>query len=406
MRNKILSLSLVLSSALSFAESPSLNDLGISQKDIEVITELANAKVPHGKFKGQPLNTAVRRPLYVLGTGKGDSQKLRATLNSDTVTIANFYHAGEFYIARLPVSAVNSVVLLEAPFSPVASHTMLRFATDSKSSVELIAKIESLPETANREIPIYIEPLEKPLLVKDMVLSIDGAEPRGQGGWNLKDAVRGLYTISYRMVSIQERFRWFVLEGTPIHQTKLNLTPEEAQRTLRLGIEKSQTIAWSRPYRLLSANCTNLALRLVKESNPYKTREVDFLTPLKKTLLSGLDVVLRFLEPLTQFTLFNMRTLGWIEKNQADLQKDPAFRTEMEAAVSDFRESIISNGDLSEVDKEKLMSDLGIDSKLTLINNPQYFKSALASYKNLLLEKNKQKSELTARMACVQALAN
>lgn len=401
MYKQILILPLILFSIFVGAVTPTVEEFGIDARDIQAINDLANEKVPHGKFKGEPLNTSVRRPLYVIGTGSGYSDALSEKLTSDSVMIANYYHEGEFFIARIPLSAVNSVVLLEAPFSKMASHTMLRFVTDDVAPVELIAKIAS--STSPENIAIQIQPLEKPILIKDMVLSIDGAEPRGKGGWNMKDAIAGSYTIAYRMVSIQERLRWFAMEGTPIHQTELNLNRKEAQRLIRTGIERSQTISWSRGYHLLCANCTNLAIRLIKDTVPYNDRvEEGARTSIKQTIQARLDTVLRPLEPLTQFTRFNLGVLGWLGKKKVDLQKDPTFQREIITVVQDLRNSIENNNHYTREQKEQLFVNLGINEELQILEDPARFKKALKAYSAAV---RAQKNLVSAQASCIQIYA-
>ena len=371
-----------LFSIFAHATAPTLEDLDISAIDIQALNKIVTSKVPHGKFAGKTLNTAVRRPLYVIGTGTGASDALSDKLYSENVLVANFYHNGEFYVARIPVSKIKSVVLLTAPFSKMASHTMLRFVTDKDARVELVAKIES--NSANTEV--NIKPLETPIAIKDLVFSIDGTEPRGQeGGWKMKDAIAGAYTIALRMVSVQERFRWFVMEGTPIKQVDLNISREMAQRLVRRGIETSQTEAWSRAYHLLCANCTNLAIRLVKDNVPYDQRSETERRSLKLFLQEKLDPFLKALEPFTQFTRFNLGTLGWLGKDKVDLQNEPEFRSEIMEVVQELRSSIANNTSSTEAEKAELYKNLGVDKDLPLIANPALFSPALKAYKATVL---------------------
>jgi hypothetical protein len=369
-----------LFSFLSHAAAPTLEDLDISYIDIQALNKIITGKVPHGKFAGKTLNTAIRRPVYVIGTGTDASEVLLDKLDSDSVLVANFYHNGEFFVARIPVSKFNSVVLLTAPFSKMASHTMLRFVTDKDARVELVAKVES--NSANTEVTI--KPLEIPIPIKDMVFSIDGTEPRGQGGWNMKDAIAGAYTIAHRFVSVQERFSWFVMEGTPIKQVELNISREMVQRLVRKGIETSQTETWSRGYHLICANCTNLALRLFKDNIPYSERSDTERLSLKLILQEKLDLFLKALEPFTQFTRFNLGVLGWLGRKRVDLQNEPEFRSEMMEIVQNLRSSIAKNDRYSAAEKIELYRNLGIDSGVALFENPALFSPALKAYKAMV----------------------
>ncbi|MBL7554234.1 MAG: hypothetical protein JNM24_00315 [Bdellovibrionaceae bacterium] len=376
-----------------FAQSaaPTREELEIDDTDIQALNKIVTGKVPHGKFAGKTLNTAIRRPLYVMGTGTGASELLVDKLQNDTVMVGNFYHNGEFYVARIPVSRINSVVLLIAPFSKMASHTMLRFVTDSDARIELVAKIES--NAANTQVSV--KPLEEPIAIKDMIFSIDGTEPRGQGGWNMKDAIAGAYTIAHRLVSVQERFRWFILEGTPIKQIELNVNRNMAQRLARKGIETSQSEAWSRGYHLLCANCTNLAIRLVKNNVPYNERSDTEPRLLKQILQEKLDPFLKLLEPFTQFTRFNLGTLGWLGKNKVDLQNEPEFEKEMMEVVQDLRSSIARSDSHSEVEKAELYKNLGVDEGVPLLKNPALYSVALKAFKSAVVA-------ATSRAMCLQ----
>ncbi|RYZ84155.1 MAG: hypothetical protein EOP06_18610, partial [Proteobacteria bacterium] len=310
--------SVILTASITFTSlfaSASTDGIQPTDNDITELSMIANAVVPSGKFKGSPLNTAVRRPLYVLSAPHGDSDRLTQILERQTVTVGNYFHNGKFYVAELPTGKIASAIVLEAPFSAVAAHTMIRYEMEADAFVELVAVIEHRPGKQVR-----IVPLDKPILQKGIVMSIDGTEPLGQAGWNMKSAIAGHYTEAYRMVSVPERIGWFVMTGTPIHQIRLNLSADEAQQTLRLQIKESHKRGFLTMYDLLRSNCTNEAIRIIKNANPYRQRDPEIFPPTLQILRSHLNKVLQPLEPFTQFTKFNLRTLGWVDQKLIDLQ--------------------------------------------------------------------------------------
>lgn len=362
--------------AQSFAVSPS---------DIVAIEEIVNAKVAHGRFQGLFLNTAIRRPIHIMGAESTDA--VSKDLNADSIVVANIFHDGHFYVGRLPVAKLDSVSLLSAPFSPVADHTMLKFNFDKKSPIELLAKINDRQDGLRKVVEIV--PLSSPILIQDIVMTIDGTEPLGQKAWNMLDAIRGRYTIAYRLVTVSERFRWFVMRGTNIEQTVLNLDPQEAQKTLRLGLFKSHTLSFSQKYRLLFANCTNLALKLIKEANPLQARNVDRFSPTLQIFRAFFDKIAPG-EALTWFTAARIRLLGWVKAHALDLQADPEFRAELQVVLDEYRREILSNVDMSTSEKIALLTDLGIKDE-KIIENPKLFRKALKSYDQIFKLREKHR---------------
>lgn len=363
----------------------------VSPADQDEIAKIATSKVPHGFFQGQPLNTAVRRPIFVLGNVV-DQKDLQQRLNQEEILVANLYHDGEFYIAQIPIKSIESAFLLSAPFSPVASHTMLRFSFAEGKKITLLGRLHPI----NSQIEVLPQPLE----ISDVVLSIDGTEAKSGPAWNMLDAVRGRYTIAYRLVSIKERFKWFIMNGTPIQQTKLNLSPAEVLKTFQLALFKSHTSGFSKSYSLLKANCTNLIIELVKEANP----------PLKRLQLSEprwsakirvlIDKFTTFAEVFTQFTQWKLALLGWIESKQVDLQRDPEFQEELKSVLKDYEQSISERTDYSLDEKEDLIRKLGL-RRPELLENPKFFKEALHDYSDLLKAERKW---FLKRKACLETL--
>ncbi|HEX4922841.1 MAG TPA: DUF4105 domain-containing protein, partial [Bdellovibrionales bacterium] len=300
----------------------------VSPEDLKKIESLVNARVPVGAFQGLPLNTAVRRPILVLNAGGNDAE-LERRLAAPVLDVANFYHDGLFYVARIPMAHIKDVRFLVAPFSAVAWHTQLQIVFNEGASIELLAKINDHPIDNEGNKKITIEPLAKPLEIKDLVITIDGTEPRGQKTWNMLDAIRGRYTITYRLVSIQERVRWFIMTGTPIKPYDLNLTPDEARATLTLGLRKSHTMGFTRPYSLLTANCTNLALKLVADAVPFRSRSLERFSPIVQSVRALYDRVENVSDTLSWFTVMRLRVLGWLERREINLERDPEFRREV-----------------------------------------------------------------------------
>jgi hypothetical protein len=197
------------------------------------------------------------------------------------------------------------------------------------------------------------------------------------------DAIRGRYTLTYRMVSVKERFKWFILNGTPIEQTRLNLSAFEAQKTLKLAIQRSHTLGFSSRYSLLTANCTNLALELIKDANPLRQRELSQNHPWTSKVRDTVDKYTTFLDAFTQFTKMKIGLLDWVESNQVDLQKDPEFQEEVRKVLDDQRRSIESRSDYSWTEKDLALRQMGLDQE-QILENPKAFKAALKDYKKIL----------------------
>lgn len=371
-----------LCSIFSSLASAQLTQTVVSPTDLQQIEAVVNAEVPMGAFRGLPLNTTVRRPVLVLNAGPNEASLDRA-LSAPVVEVANFYHDGLFYVARIPLEQLVDVRFLVAPFSAVAWHTQLQFVFAPNAPIELIAKINDHQIDAAGNKRVTIEPLATPIQIKDLVMTIDGTEPRGQKSWNMLDAIRGRYTITYRLVSIQERVRWFIMTGTPIKPYNLNLSPEEARATIKLGLRKSHTIRFTRPYSLLTANCTNLALKLVAEAVPFKSRSLEKYSPLIQSIRALYDRVENVSDTLSWFTIMRLRVLGWLERREINLERDPEFRREVEFVIEDYRRAI-EREPISEEAKRELLAKLGIDEREEVLKTPKRFKAALAEFNSHL----------------------
>ena len=76
------------------------------------------------------------------------------------------------------------------------------------------------------------------------------------------------------------------------------------------------------------------------------------------------------------------------------MQLDPEFRTQVEAVMDTYRQSVSAREDLSAAEKDRLLRDMGLDEEEQLLFDPKRYRKALKAYTT------KMRVELKGRLAC------
>ncbi|HVK60423.1 MAG TPA: hypothetical protein VM432_02685 [Bdellovibrionales bacterium] len=255
------------------------------------------------KHYGEELDLSQRRPVVNLsGTlfyaKYGDG---RSTL------IANLFHDGKFWIARVPNEGVKNVYFILSYFPPkilgqyVAAHSLLRFEMDDARPVELVAempdeaelaKLQSLsPSEAFKRLPNALE--DSAHRLKNIAISAEAQWTKNDRykSYDLKRGLLNAYIQVVRVVSMEERFRNFFDNGRPVNQIKLE-TDKPLSPILTEGLALSQRDGLTKVYNTLQYNCTTLAFDIVElglkakdprvgEIRKYMQKRVPILSPAK-----------------------------------------------------------------------------------------------------------------------------
>jgi hypothetical protein len=225
------------------------------------------------------------------------------------MVVANIFHRGRFFVARIPRDAVREVLLQLEHFPPeaIAAHTQIRFLFSE--AVELIPQTGA-PDSGER---VY---------VNDLTLSIEAAAPRGVP-YNLIKGMRPYFMTAYRITTAAtEHHEVVVTQKRRVSQHRIDLTPVEMRRLLEHAIETATNLGYTRVYNTLTASCTTEAMRLIDESlsggvvsfgafdrfNRWAFSRMPVLGPwaLKLRLIYG-----------GELPLFNEEPAPWVQESQS-----------------------------------------------------------------------------------------
>lgn len=93
--------------------------------------------MPGGPYKGDRLDESELRPVKILN-GTPFESRLKRTAGD--LILANLYHGGSFWIARVHKDEATKVTAMQSVFMPIAAHFMLLFELPS-SPLERLGKI-------------------------------------------------------------------------------------------------------------------------------------------------------------------------------------------------------------------------------------------------------------------------
>lgn len=233
-RSSLLWVSLCLLAAAALAETPD---------NYEAV------RVPRGLHQGKLLDTSWKRTLRVLDTVEGGPYRVQPT----DLVVTNFLHRGQFWIARIPQGAVETVYFHKEVFPAVvpAAHTQLRFHLKPGHEAVLF------PQYAGAEAP---EP------VADVVFSVDAVQVPG----DVFDVWRGLWNhfgLALRLQSLEEvYYRSIFARGHTIEQIKLVLSDKQRQAAFADAIQRADEAKMSRMYNTILRSCTTSAFGILDEA--------------------------------------------------------------------------------------------------------------------------------------------
>jgi hypothetical protein len=199
---------------------------------------LANAADPYdpsliitfGSYKNQCLDASTIRPPVVKDQ------------DETSIEIANFYHNGRFWLAKIPKNAVASVQFQGIPFQRilfgliVLAHGQLRFKLNQP--ILLTSQVTGQSEEAS---------------VDDLIISSTATHPMGKSYSVLKSGSFGIVT---RILSTTGRAVEEISEDkSNVHQYLTDLTQAEMNDVFVDAILKASTDGYNGRYRLLADNC-------------------------------------------------------------------------------------------------------------------------------------------------------
>lgn len=222
------------------------------------------ARMRSGKYKGQCIDTSWQRPARILSRAEAEA----AHVPSGYVGIANFSHGGRYWIAKIPVGAVEQVIFQMEHFdfaAPVpvpgvgipSAHTEVRFKFRAGSDVILIP--QSAEAAAQGQAP--------EIRVSDIIYSVELVAPKGVSNFDFVEGIKGTFGIVYRFCSLDDKAKYMIADQSHrVEQFVMNLNDAQKQKLLLHSIVTSNDKGVSGIYNTAFRNCTTEAFRLFDEA--------------------------------------------------------------------------------------------------------------------------------------------
>lgn len=214
-----------------------------------------------GKYKGQCIDTSVKRAIHILEQ------------SADSITITNFRKNGEFYIAKIPLNQVQnlSYVVVDLNSKPVnflslinISHTELRFKMNPGAVIELYR----LNDT-QRVTPVQTE--------TDIMVSLNFTAPAGVPYDPIKGFNEKLYASVLQVFSTQDEVKIrFQNTKANVYEIPLSLSGFDSALVLREALMISHRVQYDLPYDTWTRNCTTIIFDMLDNSLHLKQKPYRF----------------------------------------------------------------------------------------------------------------------------------
>ncbi len=225
-----------------------------------------DARLLKGPYKDECLDSTSRRAAAILKE------------TESSLTVANFYYKGQWWIAEYFKNSVQDVLFHTAIFKTdfpfiVAAHTQIRFKLNPEKPLRLIPQRKS---AAHEEITL-----------NDLIISFEHMGPEGAE----YDIVRGqfdYFSIVGRFVSTEARYQEQVIANNEtVKQIPLKLTREQANTLFQMGLQRSQSLGVQVAYNTIEKNCVTELFDLFDEIFKYPQPVERFKTPVSRDPVEG-----------------------------------------------------------------------------------------------------------------------
>ena len=226
-------------------------------------------KIRVGKYEGQMVDSSEKRPAEILEE------------DPDFIVMANFRHLHQFWIAKVPKSAVDQVVVRIDRFPTSVplikpAHTLLAFKL--KDGFEL--QLSSQPSNGGAT--------QEPTTVDAFYFSDDYMAPKGVA-YGLVDGLGKNFLATERFLSVWERGETEKYNPEyPSDNLTLALDTDTKNRLLEKAIRQSNARREDDFYNTWEINCTTDLFGLLDSVIDYGSREVK---PFEESILHITDPV-------------------------------------------------------------------------------------------------------------------
>lgn len=222
-----------------------------------------------GKFKGQMVDSSEKRPAEIIEE------------EADFITMANFRHQHQFWIAKVPKAAVEEVVVRIDRFPssvPLVkpAHTLLAFKLKDESPLQLA------PQPSNGGAA------QEPTTVDAFYFSVDYMAPKGVP-YSLVGGLGENFLATERFLSVWERGATEAYNPEyPSDNLPLSLDEATKNELLEKAIRRSNSRRDDDFYNTWEINCTTELFSLLDSVIDYGDRKVK---PFKESILHITDPV-------------------------------------------------------------------------------------------------------------------
>lgn len=234
MTKAVLLLHFILFSFVGFAKedpkSATYKQVNSCKEDLNDLFD-PGLEIDFGSYKGKCLNVSTVRPPVI------------TYLDNSVMEVANFYHDGRYWIARIPQDKVTSVMFQGVPFESYIfglikiAHAQLRFKLSQPIELRAQSGDTNLRDSVN-----------------DIIISSTATRPKGVAFNILKGKS---FAITTRVLSTTARAVEEISEDkSDIHQYELKLSTHQMNRLLSITISEAARIGYSDRYSLLANNCS------------------------------------------------------------------------------------------------------------------------------------------------------
>jgi hypothetical protein len=239
-----------------------------------------HAIMPVGRWRGLPVELFERRPPVItrgmLYTSEGlkiynSNIDVAGPVGMDDVVVANVEHLGKFYLAVVPLSAVQSLDMTYSKFMPIAAHYLTIFNFDPARPVRLIGEVLPPKEGIGKGVP-QIKMLGNPILLENLVLSIEGTYAYGHSGFDLAKGLQGNFTNTFLLTSTASRLKEYVDFGRSQERVRANFTQRETFLILNEALHSADRAGLNFLYNTLIRNCTSQAMEIYERAVPLSGR--------------------------------------------------------------------------------------------------------------------------------------
>lgn len=189
---------------------------------------------------------------------KSDINESPSPRITETLVFSNFYFEGQFWIAEVDPSQIESIQFLLEHFPAIvpAAHSMLRFNMKRGHELRLYPQKQEQVTHGVQKVSSFIS----------------SVEATGAAGYKF-DLVGGLFdemAIVYRFVSLDDIAKGkMMINHHKVEQIQLKISPADRGKVLRFAVAESQKNGLSEFYNTLAKNCTTEPYRALDHAINY-----------------------------------------------------------------------------------------------------------------------------------------